>query len=404
MNNIKKIIKKNQWIYQSIFYIYAAVIHFLSWILSKITKIEDNTIVFNSFYSRSFNDSPKALFDKIIEDPFFENFTFIWIFSEPENFTFDDNRVKLVKLNSLKHLNALLKSRIWITNSDINSFHSTGISSKKHYYVNTWHGIPLKKIGLDEPMINWRIAHWYKATKFDLLCTNSDYDSNIFGHVFPASASNIIECGLPRNDELINSISYSETAQIKKDLNIFDGKKVVLYAPTYRDYHRINENETVENVELFDDLNSETIDKVKENYVFLIRAHYLSNVVLDKRLKDNIIDVSKYPNINNLMKISDILITDYSSVFFDFSLLEKPIYLLTTDLEKYYHMRGTYLKIEDLGLPYFQNSKKLFDSIINEPYDLNKVMNLKKRFFKNVNGSSTQILIDKIKQYQNKII
>lgn len=363
MSTMKKIIKNNKYIYLCTYKLWSMVINMLIFFLKLFIKIDQKSIIINSFYSRKYNDSPLRLSNYLQRDSEFSDYKIYWVFDEPQNFKVTDNIIK-IKSNSFYYLKTLLKSKIWITNSDINRFKSVSVSSNKHIYINTWHGVPLKYLGMDERSIDPRIKSWYKYSKFDLMCACSNYDLNIFKNVFPNSKNSIKITGLPRNDELLENVNLEK---IRNLLNLPKGKKIVLFAPTYRDYARVSENESLDSVNiLFKNVPKKVIEKFFEKYVVLYRGHYLTK--LEDDIEGEIVDVTNYDNLNELMLISDVLISDYSSLIFDYSVLEKPIYLYVHDYTKYSKSRGMYVNIDELGLPIFSEAETLLQAIVEEKY------------------------------------
>src|SRR5690606_22095827 len=147
----------------------------------------------------------------------------------------------------------------------------------------------------------------------------------------------VLETGYPRNDILVKQSEEVKT-KVKNYLGI-DNKKVVLFAPTFRDWKSNSFQDTLRDIQTL----SNGIDK---NTVVLLRLHYLlSNHISQLELPENIINVSDYSDVQELYLISDILITDYSSVMFDYALLGRPIILYCYDLNEYKFYRGVYIDI-----------------------------------------------------------
>ena len=182
-----------------------------------------------------------------------------------------------------------------------------------------------------------------------------------------------METGYPRND-ILYKYNEDKVNQIKTSLNIPDDKKVICYAPTWRDDEFVDAGQVKFKLKL-------ELNKLKEalsdEYIILIRTHYFISNNLDlEGVGDFAIDVSKYDDIGELYLISDILITDYSSVFFDFVNLKRPILYYTYDLEKYENvLRGFYIDIhEEVPGPLLRTTEEVIDAIKNieslkEEYD-----------------------------------
>lgn len=139
-------------------------------------------------------------------------------------------------------------------------------------------------------------------------------------------------------------------------LQLKHDRKAILYAPTFRDYAMDTVSDQV----------IKTLDTLAQKYTVLVREHYFSNV----DFPGTVIDVSSYPDVNELMIASDLLITDYSSILFDYALLHKPIFLYLYDWEQYAQYRGFYTSPIALKLPYAYDGTALVDAIANvKSYD-----------------------------------
>jgi|SRR5699024_5492743 len=289
-------------------------------------KPQKNLILFMSFGGAYYNDSPKAIYEAMIKDSRFSDCEFVWAFKNPRD-TKVPGRAKVVKIDSFQYFIICLKAKVWISSSPVER--RLNFKGKNTYYFCTWHGTPLKKIGEDAI---------YKRNKYDLLCAQGKYDERIFQHAFNMKTEKIICSGLPRNDVLAHNWEKSAQIKMKKKLQIPIEKKVLLYCPTFRDWKKDYAGMTV-------DL-KKWKRKLGEDYSILFRSH--SKVIKENDINyknEWIIDVSNYHDINDLMIASDILITDYSSVMFDYSILERPIICYTYDYEEYFTKRGLYFDI-----------------------------------------------------------
>ena len=234
--------------------------------------------------------------------------------------------------------------------------------------VSTWHGTPLKKLGfdmgnlyLDDPQSKFN----YKkdSAEWNYLISPNEFTTEKLRSSF-AYEGEVLEYGYPRNDILYN---YTDEMvdKIKSDLNLPKDKKVILYAPTWRDDESYDIGKVRFNLKL-------DLDNLKESlsdeYIVLIRTHYFIANNLDlSRFEGFVFDVSKYEDIAELYLVSDILITDYSSVFFDFANLKRPILFYTYDLDKYSNMlRGFYMDIHtEVPGPLLYTTDEVVDAIRN---------------------------------------
>ncbi len=317
-------------------------------------------ILFASFGGRNFNDSPKAIYDEICKRDIFRDWNLIWAFVKPDSISIP--RGKKIKIDSLQFFKALLQSRVWVSNSGMDR--AIHLNLRNVIKVETWHGTPLKKICGDEHqnILGGRRTVKGKLDNKTIRCAQSEFDRHLFQRLFHATRECILACDLPRNDELFE---YSEKKLnlIRSSLNIVNGKKIILYAPTYREY-------------LWDDKGNNLIappihlDKWKtilgSKYVLLFRAHYAVGTALNIKTDDFVIDVSSYPNLNDLYAISDMMISDYSSAFFDYSILERPMFCFAYDLDEYQEKRGLYLDLkETLPCEVHEQEDSLLEDIKN---------------------------------------
>ncbi len=182
-----------------------------------------------------------------------------------------------------------------------------------------------------------------EVARWDLLLSPSPFATRTMRRAFRYEGE-VLETGYPRNDILSTSEWESIGSHIRKGLGIPDGKKVVLYAPTWRDdrHHALGSHGF--SLELDVELMREALG---DDHVLLLRAHHLITD-RDRPATDGfVMDVSRYPDIADLYMAADVLVTDYSSAMFDYAILGRPIVLYAYDLERYRdHVRGFYFDLE----------------------------------------------------------
>lgn len=344
-------------------------------ILDHVLIKKKKQILFVSFTGRQYSDSPKEIYLSMKQDERFNDYQFKWAFIHPEDFKEIPENEK-ISMNSFKYFITLFSSQVWISNASLERL--IPYKSKKIIYINTWHGIPLKYIGSDEINVDPMVKHWYENMQADLITACSDYDRNIFQRVFPKAKN--IECvGLPRNDELYEN-QKQWTYPTHRPLK-------VLYAPTFR--KEDNDLSVIRKMEYLQSI---------LNVEFYVRMHYFESPV-STTLKD----VSKQ-SLNNLLLEVDMLITDYSSMMFDFSILEKPVLLYPYDLEKYKSERGMYLNIEKLPWMQIYSCDDLEDWLNylpnNVQLECNKSKQVKQQYQPNsdTQGCATKFILNYIKE------
>ena len=391
-NYLINIVKTSKLVYLIYYYVGSLLIK----ILGLFCRIDDKSILFVAFGGKKYDDSPKVIFENMKKLEHFSDYQFYWAFVDPDKYEVD-GAIKL-KIDTLKYFVISQKAKIWITNSAIER--GMNYKKKKTLYINTWHGTPLKKIGKDEHGVIANSGFGSKNIHTqDYMLAQSSYDAKIFSHIFDLEVSKIIIADLPRNDELVkdnNELRY----KIRKKLNILD-KKVILYAPTYREFQRNDKHACI--------LKPPVDFKKWENnlgdeYVILVRAHYEVVDILGIESNNFIKNVSNYNNLNELMIASDMLISDYSSVFVDYSILSKPMFCFAYDFDEYTKKRGIYidLKKEFPGEIHFIEDDLLQDILtFDKEKLLYEIKNFKNKYAP-VAGSATEKVIKLVKEIENE--
>ena len=316
-------------------------------------KIDDKLVYFQTFSGRGYSDSPKAIYEYMMQASEYKDYHFVWSFRDPDKFkSLKNDRTKIVKYRSRADNRALRIAKYWIVNYRMLDHQ---YPRKEQTYVQCWHGTPLKRLGYDikegDNVMNSlsEVKEKYRtdAKKFSYILSPSPFTTEVFASAWnlieTGQTDKILEVGYPRNDRLVNAGDI-ERKEIRKNLGV-EGKKVILYAPTWRDnQHTSGTGYTYKTEVDFDKLRRELGDE----YVILFRAHYLIANSFDfDKYKGFIFDVSQYSDINDLYIASDLLVTDYSSVFFDYANLHKPVVFYMYDLEDYAgEIRGFYIPLE----------------------------------------------------------
>lgn len=316
--------------------IYFKLASFFIRVLSIFVKSDDKLILFNSYAGRKLDDSPKAIYDVMRMDPRFTDYRFVWAFHQPDKFVVEG--ADKIKTDGLSYFITALAARVWITNSSV----ERGLSFKRKntLYINTWHGSPIKKMGSDIVKDNKAFKSKGK-NHVDIMNTQSYFEANVFSKCFGIPRDHFIEVGLPRNDILAN-YKEEDCRELKRKLALDENKRIILYCPTYREYEK-DRNGGVVLVPPMDLVRWKA--DLGDKYILLIRAHYEVSKLMDINENSFIRNVTDYPSLNDLMIVSDILISDYSSVFFDYSIMDKCMLHFSYDYDKYEEKRGMYFDI-----------------------------------------------------------
>ncbi|MBE5957553.1 MAG: CDP-glycerol:glycerophosphate glycerophosphotransferase [Lachnospiraceae bacterium] len=324
--------------------------------------LKENWIVFESFMGRNCSGQPKYIYE-YMQKEFGNKYTYIWL--KDRKGIKIKGKHKSCKRWSLKYFYYMNRSKYWVTNMR----QPLSIPRRDETIcLSTWHGTPLKKLVFDMEDIHSANPKYkevvYKQTRgWDYLISDNPFSTEVFQSCFQFEKEKILESGYPANDPLYAKDLEERAAKIKKKLGIPQDKKLILYAPTWRDDEMYDAGEYKFSLAL-------DIDRLKkefgDEYVLLLRLHYLVVDRLDmSSFGDFTKDVCNYDDITELYMISDMLITDYSSVFFDYANLKRPILFFMYDLEKYRDvLRGFYLDIEkDLPGPIFRTNDELVEAI-----------------------------------------
>jgi len=202
--------------------------------------------------------------------------------------------------------------------------------------------------------------------------------------------SKILSLGIPRTDQLFNE-GYIKTirGRLLNSDSQFSGKKLILYAPTFRDDEK-------EHFHMNLDLHKMR-QELGDGYKVLLRLHPIirNKYSVPEELKDFVVDVKSY-NINDLMIISDILITDYSSVVFEYALLNKPMIFFAYDYKKYKEeLRDFYFPYEEfVPGPIIYTTEDVIDSIKKEDFSMDKIKEFGEKFCQYKDGKSTERFIN----------
>lgn len=335
-SRIKAFVKQNKVVY-SLYY------HFGSFFLRFIglfVRTDPDLILFISYGGQKYDDSPRVVYEYLLKHPVSPAHKYVWAFIEPDNFPQVENRIKV---DALHYFVTAMRAGIWITNSSA----SRGLNFRKKKTKNYLfqHGMAgIKKIGTDVELFDKAFRIGFHET-FEAVFIEGKKELDILPRAWQMDPAVFHTTGLPRNDDLV-AVSADEIKSIKDRLGIPQSKKVILYAPTFREFNRAEDGRN----ELGIPINfSKWKAALGQEYVLLVTAHYEVAKLLDELPKNNfVINAFQYPILNDLIKVSDILISDYSSIVFDYSILERPVFCYGYDYDSYVKERGFYTDLNEL--------------------------------------------------------
>lgn len=352
-------------------------------------KTEDNLVLINAFGGKKYGDSSKSLYDYLRSHQEYSHLRIVWAFDHPER---HDTGCEKVKQDSWAYFRTALKAKYWITCVNI----ERGLKFKKKAtrYLNTWHGTPLKYIGND---VAGRKD--YDCSNIDLFCYAGPFEYDLYQRAFNVPAGAMLLSGLPRNDELYH-VTPQQKMDIRIKLGIPHGKKVIMYAPTWRD--SVDGGKSYVIAPPMDLGKWE--ERLGQEWILLFRAHHFTTKQMGVKFNDFVRDMSAYPSINELMIASDILISDYSATIFDYSILKRPIISFAYDYEEYRSTRGLYLDLEQ-SLPggILRTEDEVLDKVQHMDYEAEcRATAAFKQKYLPVGGNATEMCIRNLFGSQQK--
>ena len=330
---------------------------------SQKMKLLPNTVLFESFLGKSYSDSPKYIFEYLNEN-YPGKYQCVWVYADQKrDIPFPAKQVKRL---GLRYFYYMARSGYLVFNGRQPTFYK---KRKGSVFLETWHGTPLKKLVFDMDDVTsasplYKEDVYYQTRAWDHLVAPNEFSENIFRRAF-SYEGNILKTGYPRNDILYHPDKEALAMQIKKELRLPEDKKVILYAPTWRDDEYYGPGMYKFSLKL--DL-CRMREELGNEYVVILRTHYFIADALDlSGFEGFAYNVSKYDDVARLYLVSDVLITDYSSVFFDYANLRRPMLFFTYDLEKYRGiLRGFYIDVEqELPGPMLFCTEEIIDAIHN---------------------------------------
>ena len=344
---------------------------------SKGVVTDPKLLVFCTFSGRNYADSPRAIFEYMAGHPDYADYRYVWVFREPERFRWLEERypnTRVVQWAGDEYQRAMAEAKYWVYNYRVSD---QMWPREDQVYLECWHGTPLKRLGYDldysdnamNTTAEIRQKYDKDSAKFRWILSPSPFTTEVFASAWNLEAQDklytLMEEGYPRNDFLLR-FTEEDVRRVKEALNITEenigDRKIILYAPTWRDnQHTSGLGYSYELGVDFQKLK----EALEEEYVILFRAHYLVANQFDfEAYGDFVRDASKYPDINDLYIVSDLLITDYSSVFFDYANLRRPILFYMYDLAAYRDdIRGFYLSLDELPGPIVEDEAALIAAI-----------------------------------------
>ena len=360
----------------------------------KDLPVVKNKIVFVSYDGNGYGCNPKYIAEEILRREL--PFDLVWLVNDLN--TPMPEKIRKVPFNTIDACRELSSAKVIITNemSALNFEKKSG-----QYLIMTWHGCwKIKLVNLDlgdrvTPELVKRINESNAVTNLMLAAYDDDLED--IRRAFDYKGE-VLKCGLPRQDIFFKP-QDDLAAKVKESFGLSTENKIVLYAPTFRDV-------SLKSIEIYrfdyEKLINVLSEKFGGNWKLLLRLHpILTKKGISAQIfqpSENIIDVTNYPDTQELVIASDMLITDYSSVTYDFMLSNKPTFILAKDFEEYNVYRGFYSNFFEMPFEINQTEDELFDCIKN--FDVDDMKNKIKNYIAEINpyddGHASEKVVDKI--------
>ncbi|MCT9934373.1 CDP-glycerol glycerophosphotransferase family protein [Planotetraspora sp. A-T 1434] len=354
--------------------------------------VRKGTVVFESHLGAQYSDNPKYIYEELARRG--GGHKVIWSYkSSPKGFP---KKAELVKRGSWAYYRALARAEYWVDNQ---GFPAGLIKPSGTTYIQTWHGSAFKQMGFDEPQVKaaTRARHdrmRQMVGRFDHFVIRSEHDRRTLVKGLGVTAD-LLETGYPRNDPLVTGGDPKQLAALRRRLGLGDDRTVVLYAPTFRADEK---GRPVKRFEIPFEL-ERFVRELGRTHVLLIRAHYLSTVVVPPGVSHAVVDVGDVHDVSQLLLLSDVLVTDYSSLMFDYALLDRPIVFYTPDADTYVNQdRGAYFDLaEHAPGPIVTEEHELFATLRDTTRE--KDVELRRRFVERFGeydtGTAAKTIVDR---------
>ena len=331
----------------------------------RVFRIKNDKILFMSYSGHGYGDNCRYIAENLIN----KDLDLVWIVCK-KNKNIPEG-IRQVKYHSIRWLYEMVTSRIWINNCRMPSYVR---KRKGQYYIQVWHGgFMLKKIEFDASLPKSYVKVMKNDNRMiDLMLSNSEFNSNKCRTAFQYKGR-IFKEGTPREQALIkNEARYSK--KIRDIYNIKEDEIIILYAPTFRDHF----NQNPYNIQ-FRQIKDVYEKKYKKKCNIMFRLHPNIKDRTDLISGQNeLINVTEYPDMQELLAACDILITDYSSTMFEAMLINKQVIIYAADIDSYSRERGYYFTFKELPFPIAKNNSELKE-IIAKRYDFKEYALFKRR-------------------------
>ena len=326
------------------------------------TQVKKGRVMCWAYNFKQYSCNPRYLTEYLLKNnPEFEIY---WVFRKKVDISGIDSRIKCVRFRSLEYYKLVNSAEFFITNSRTDPYRIYWHKRPGQKYLMLWHGgVALKKIEKDaEEKLGYSYVQKSKIDSkvCDLMTSSCRYQTDLMENKFWYSGE-ILKKGIPRNDIFFDMEQRASlNAKVRKLYSISSSDKIVMYAPRFRrgndlSPYSINWDKVIPELEkVFGGVQVRVLVRLHPNLIGKVDTSGL--VAYEK-----VTDATLYHDMQELLCVSDMLITDYSSAMFDFAMLERPCLLYATDIEKY--DRGYYFRFDELPFPLARTQEELLSNL-----------------------------------------
>ena len=373
----------------------------LSYIVRCFVKVKPGRVLCWAYTYKQYGCNPRYLTEYLLEHH--PEMEIIWVFRRGVDISCVDSRIKCVRFCTWGYLKAVASAEFLITNARTDPWRAYWHKRPEQKYLMLWHGgAALKQVERD---VEHKLGYSYvqKAKRdskvCDLMISGCRANTELIRRSFWYSGE-ILEEGIPRNDMFFNGELHAKVRRrIFEDYNLVDGSRIVLYAPTFRsngslEPYRIDWGEVVPRLEQM--FGGDKVTVFLRLHPNLLRRANTASLINHP----SVVDLTRYHDMQELLCISDMLITDYSSSMFDFAMLNRPCLLYATDVEEY--DRGYYYDFRELPFPLARNIeelKELIEKFDEDKYKSDLELFLKSRLGLKERGVASKALAEWIQNH-----
>ena len=331
----------------------------MMWCVYRLFPIDKTKIVISNYYGRGLGDNAKYIVEELLHRK--HNIKIIWLVKNEQEKKSLSAGVDSCILGSSESVYHLMTSKVWIDNC---RKYFIMLKRREQLYIQTWHGGGAQKRCeldvLDKLKDGYRKMAMRDAKNTDLMISESRFMTNLYYRSFWYDGP-VYECGYPRYDILLKN-NEALVSKVYEYFNIDRRNELVLYAPTFRADFSFKAYDID-----FERLRTNLKKRFGKEYVILVHLHpNVANIEGGIEYDGTtVINSTFYPDTQELIAVSSILIGDYSSINYDFSLKHLPVFRYVSDLEEYRNDRDLYFPFDEYPYPYAQNNDELEALILN---------------------------------------